>query len=449
MDDEVLFGGAAGGSKSCSLVVFPLRFVSNKFFRGIIFRQRLTDLGGLKDETFRWYPHAGGEWHEQQKIWKFRSGAQIRLAAIERFEDVLKYQGHQYQYIAWDELTHWKDDKAYVYMISRLRAPVEAGLSCYVRATTNPGGPGESWVRKRFAISGPKQMHDGTRFLTVETKTDEHGIETKYKTIRRFIPAKIKDNPSIDRKAYEKNLMALGPEKRRQLMSGIWGVAEGLLFPEWEDLVHTCRPFPIPSAWTRWRGGDDGFSAPSAILWFAQEPDTQTLYVYDELYVKGMHAEPLAMRILDMETETSRIRFLREEIEYATRSGQPLLSPLEGIYDSSGFFSGGHAAPGQARAEVMNRLGCRWTPCTKGPGSIKSGVLQIRELLAKRKDGTPRLVIFSHCANIIDQMSSLCGKPGDPDDLAPGQQDHAFDALRYGLQKTTSRTTIARARWGG
>ncbi len=451
MDDEVLFGGAAGGSKSCSIVVFPLRFISNGFFRGIIFRQRLTDLGGLKDETFRWYPATGGEWHEQQKTWKWPSGAQVRLAAIERFEDVLKYQGHQYQYIAWDELTHWKDDKAYVYMLSRLRAPTEANLRCFCRATTNPGGPGEKWVRERFRIRNPQDMHAGTRFSVLEKKTNEDGTEHVFTSVRRFIPAKIKDNPSIDRLAYEKQLMALGAEKRRQLMQGIWGVAEGVLFPEWDDLAHTCRPFPIPSAWKRWRGGDDGFSAPSAILWFAEDPDSKTLYVYHELYEKGLHAEPLAGRILDIDREVTRVQWLPQEIEAAMRSGQPhpTLYPLDGIYDSSGFFSAGHAAPGQARAEVMNRLGCKWQPCTKGPGSIKQGVLQLRELLRKGASGRPRLVIFNHCSNIIDQMSGLLGKPGEPDDLAPDQEDHAFDALRYGLQFSAPVTRVVKVAWRG
>ena len=39
------------------------------------------------------------------------------------------------------------------------------------------------------------------------------------------------------------------------------------------------------------------------------------------------------------------------------------------------------------RAEIMNRLGCRWTPSPKGAGSRVAGVSAVHQRLVLKKDG--------------------------------------------------------------
>lgn len=52
--------------------------------------------------------------------------------------------------------------------------------------------------------------------------------------MRAFVPARIKDNPSVNRQEYEKNLMHLGPVARERLMNGDWTIMPtGLIKPEW------------------------------------------------------------------------------------------------------------------------------------------------------------------------------------------------------------------------
>lgn len=52
--------------------------------------------------------------------------------------------------------------------------------------------------------------------------------------MRAFVPAKIRDNPSVNREEYISNLMHLGPVVRERLMNGDWTIMPtGLIKAEW------------------------------------------------------------------------------------------------------------------------------------------------------------------------------------------------------------------------
>ena len=76
------------------------------------------------------------------------------MTYLEREEDVLRYQGQAFTYIAFDELTQHATPFAWNYMRSRLRT-TDPDLPLFMRATTNPGGPGHQWVKKTFCRPCP------------------------------------------------------------------------------------------------------------------------------------------------------------------------------------------------------------------------------------------------------------------------------------------------------
>ena len=80
-----------------------------------------------------------------EHVWLFPSGAKIYFGSMQYESDRTKYQGKRYDFIAFDELTHftWAE---YSYMFSRNR-PSGPGTRVYIRATTNPGGIGHGWVK--------------------------------------------------------------------------------------------------------------------------------------------------------------------------------------------------------------------------------------------------------------------------------------------------------------
>ena len=72
---------------------------------------------------------------------------------------------------------------------------------------------------------------------------------------RRFIPARLFDNPYLSQAGdYEAMLLSLPETQRKQLLEGDWDVAEGAAFVEFSPSVHVIPPFEIPLPWERVKG---------------------------------------------------------------------------------------------------------------------------------------------------------------------------------------------------
>ncbi len=174
-EEEALYGGAAGGGKSEALIIEALRQVHIPHYRALILRGKsealiiealrqvhiphyralilrktYPELSELIDKSRKYYPPAfpGCKYNETKHAWTFPSGARITFGAMQREADKHKYQGRAFDFIGFDELTHFTYDQ-YSYLVSRNR-PNGAGTRVYMRATANPGGVGHGWVKERF-----------------------------------------------------------------------------------------------------------------------------------------------------------------------------------------------------------------------------------------------------------------------------------------------------------
>ena len=150
---ECLYGGAAGGGKSDALLVEALRQVHISHYRAIIFRDTFPQLEALISRSYELYKTAfpKAKYNASEKVWKFPSGAKIFFGYMQREQDKLNYQGKSYDFIAFDEVTHFSYDQ-YMYMFSRCRPTGSSKQKTrqYVRATCNPEGRGMGWVKERF-----------------------------------------------------------------------------------------------------------------------------------------------------------------------------------------------------------------------------------------------------------------------------------------------------------
>ena len=72
-----------------------------------------------------------------------------------------------------------------------------------------------------------------------------------------FIPARLSDNPYLGNMDYGRILDALSEADRKTMKEGEDVYADAV-FSEWNPRLHVCHPFPIPEAWSMWRGADDG-----------------------------------------------------------------------------------------------------------------------------------------------------------------------------------------------
>ena len=422
---EVLYGGSAGGGKSYAMLADPVRYLNNPNFRGLLVRRTTEELRELISVSKQLYPQAipNIKFMERDKTWVAPSGATLWLSYLDRDDDVTRYQGQAFSWIGFDELTQWPTPYPFDYMRSRLRTTKGSGLELYQRATTNPGGPGHSWVKKMFVDPAPS----GEDFWATDIETGKtlmwpqgHTRSGEPLFKRRFIPATLFDNPYLaDDGMYEANLLSLPEYQRKQLLEGNWDVNEGAAFPEWNRTIHVVEPFNIPNNWAKFRACDYGYGSYTGVLWFAVSPSEQ-LVVYRELYVSKVLATDLADMVLEAEAEDGTIRY--------------------GVLDSSLWHKRGDTGP--SLAEQMIIKGCRWRPSDRSRGSRIAGKNEIhRRLQVDEFTEEPRLVFFSSCLQTISQLPSIPLDKNNSEDVNTHSEDHLYDALRYGVM-TRPRSSL-------
>ena len=411
---DVLYGGAAGGGKSFALLADPLRYCTNPNHRGLLLRRTLDELTELIDKSRQLYPKAfpGAKFRESKSTWHFPSGATIWFTYLDKDKDVTRFQGQAFNWIGIDEITQYPTPYVWDYLRSRLRSTdPELQKNLYMRCTANPGGIGGWWIKKMYIDIGEhnkpfpaSDVETGKPFLWPQG----HEKEGEPLFYRRFIPARLTDNPFLMADGqYEAMLRSLPEIERKRLLEGDWDVADGAAFPEFSRAKHVVESFDLPTNWPRIRAADYGYASPSCVLWGAIDWDNN-IWIYRELYVKQLTAEQLADRILEAEQ----------------------LDPLPHytVLDSSCWNKTGF---GPSIAETMMRCGVRWTPSDR---NRIQGKMEIHRRLADDpRTNEPRLRVFSNCSNTVKQLAAIPLSKTNSEDVDTKAEDHAYDALRYML----------------
>ncbi len=430
-EKEVLYGGAAGGGKSYAMLVDPLRFAHHPQSSGLLCRKTMPELQELIDISRYLYSQAfpGAKYNQQEKRWRLPSGGFFQFGFVDTDSDVFQYQGKQFSWIGIDELGHYATPFVWDYLRSRLRTTAP-DIETYMRATANPGGLGGYWLKKMFVDPAPWgepfwatniDSGDTLTFPALDQVAQELWGKPLFK--RRFIPAKLSDNPYLMKSPdYLAMLSSLSEVERRRLLEGDWDVNEDAAFPEFHRPVHVCEPFHIPDQWNRFRACDYGYVAPSAVLWFAVDYDG-TLYVYRELYEKGLDAQALAERIIELEWDDPGV--------------------LSGPLDNECWARRGQTGP--PPAQTMIDAGVNWRRADKGPGSRVAGKVEVhRRLRVDPATELPGLVIFSNCYNLSRVMPMLPLDKKKPEDVDTDfTEDHLYDALRYGVMSRPKQSLFA------
>jgi len=416
--DELFFGGARGGGKSDYLIGDYLADGGSygQEWRGILFRRTYPELEEIISRSKSIVPATfpGSEWKESDKTWTLPTGATLRLRYVERDDDASRYQGHQYSWIGFDELTNWSSPNAYKALMATLRNGTMMIQNKRVRSSGNPGGPGHQWVKTRFVDPAPAGY---VPFLDPTT-----GMR------RMFIPSRVGDNAILlaHDPGYVDRLRGVGSDELvRAWLDGDWSVIAGAFFDNWLTSKHVVRPFAIPPQWPRFRCGDWGSARPFAFYWIAVATDDLTidgvtikrgcLVVYREWY--GMKdGEPNVGLKMPAEEVGAGIR--KREVGDEVRSG---------VLDPAAFASDGGPS-------IAERMKVRFSPAdnkrVRNSGAM-GGWDQVRARL-DGEDGYPMLVFFSTCTHAIRTIPALQHDTLRPEDVDTSAEDHAGDAIRYG-----------------
>ena len=425
---EVLYGGAAGGGKSDALLIEALRQVHIPYYRGLILRKTYPQLSELVERSEMLYPRAirGAKYNESKHRWSFPSGAMIYFGSMQYTKDRLKYQGKHYDFIAFDELTHFTWDE-YSYMFSRNR-PGGPGTRVYMRATTNPGGIGHGWVKSRFVTAAPP-MTPITETFNVVTPSGQI-IEGSRKRI--FVPATVFDNQELlhNDPEYIMKLAAMPEAERKALLYGDWDSFSGQVFTEWRNdpehykdqrWTHVVEPFKIPEYWQIYRGFDFGYTKPYSVGWYAEDTHGK-IYRIAELY--GCTGTPNEGVRQDPVTIAAEIR--RIENEDRNLKGKNII----GIADPSIF----DESRGESVARMMEKSP-NFVVFSPGDNTRIAGKMQYHYRLAFDSEGNPKFQVFSTCRHFIRTIPDIVYDEKYVEDIDTSQEDHIYDECRYVLME--------------
>ena len=392
---EILFGGARGGGKTDAGIIWVAKpAIQSKFrkFRGLVLRETAESLADWIDRARDIYEKTGARLTmtpTPRFIWPW--GSKIFTGHLKDARSLRKYLGREFQRSLIEELTSIAEQELYDKLLGSCRSTIQ-GLDARIAATTNPGGPGHYWVKRRFVDPAAP----GTIFK-----------EKGSSLTRQFIPSLVTDNPTLceNDPAYIEYLNSLPEKLRKAWRYGDWSVLEGTYFTEFSRQTHAVRPFDIPDTWARHCAMDWGFFPdPCVCLWFAVSPKGRTV-LYRERHWFRTVPEDVARDIMFINgKENGRVSItVADPSMWASKSGP-------------------------SDAERMLVKGLALMPADN---SRVQGWTRLHEAFKLSSSGLPMFKIFNTCVKSLESIEICQHDEKNPMDVAGNKLDHWADAIRY------------------
>lgn len=228
---------------------------------------------------------------------------------------------------------------------------------------------------------------------------------------------------------YLSKLDALTGVRRLRLRFGKWAAAEGLVYDEFDPMIHVSDQFNWkshpPENWPRYNAVDFGYTNPFVFQWWVADPDG-CLFLYREIYRTKRLVEDHARQIIKLNGAS-----------HDTRRREPAPAFIVADHDAEG------------RATLEKYLGVSTRAAHK---AVLEGVEAVQSRLRIAGNGKPRLflcrdavverdpeLVESHRpSSTLDEVLGYAWpekRPGEPDrpkDVLPVKKnDHGMDPMRY------------------
>lgn len=272
---------------------------------------------------------------------------------------------------AWiEEAYEVTSEEAFNRLDESIRGQLPKGLFTQLTLTFNPWS-GRHWLKKRFFD---------------EPSPNILAMTTDYRCNEFLSPS--------DLALFEE--MKKNPKRYRVAGLGDWGVVEGLIYDNWDEQAFDMDALRKQDDITAAFGLDFGFTTDPAALWCGLvDKGCKLIYIFDELYEKGLTNQELCRAI-------EARGYAKEKI--TADSAEP------------------------KSIEELRRAGiARIKKSRKGADSIRHGIQQIQNF---------RLIVHPRCVNTLrelslyawakDRFDQYTGKPED-------DNNHLMDAMRYAL----------------
>jgi len=246
------------------------------------------------------------------------------------------------------------------------------GLFKQITLTFNPWNE-KTWIKKRFFDNPDENIL---------------AITTDY-TCNEWLS-------EADREVFEE-MKVRNPRRYRVAGLGEWGIVDGLVYENWKEEwfdVDEIRKRPnVVSVF----GLDYGYTHdPSALFCGLLDTVDKRLFVFDEMYAKGLSNLKIAENIRNMGYGKERI---------TADSAEPKSN------------------------DELRRMGLRVKPAIKGRDSVRNGIQRIQNL---------EIIIHPKCVNFITEISNYTwdtDKFGNKLNVPIDDFNHLMDAMRYALEK--------------
>lgn len=254
-----------------------------------------------------------------------------------------------------------------------IRGEVPAGYFKRIFILLNPWSE-KTWIKKRF--------------FDPPNDDNKLALTTTYQCNEWLTPD--------DLRIFE-DMRVRNPRRYSVAGEGNWGIVDGLVYERWREErfdLDTVRRLPgVVSCF----GLDFGYTNdPTALFCGLLDKENKCLYVFDEMYQRGMSNRRIAEAIQSMGYGKERI---------TADSAEP------------------------KSIDELVSLGIRAQAAKKGKDSIQNGIQWIQDL---------EIIVHPSCVNFITEISNYTwakDKFGNALNVPIDDFNHLMDAMRYGLEK--------------
>lgn len=255
-----------------------------------------------------------------------------------------------------------------------IRGEVPERLFKQITLTFNPWNE-HHWIKKRF--------------FDVPPDPDILAITTNYLCNEWLDEA--------DKKVFER-MKKQNPRRYRVAGLGDWGIVDGLVYENWHEQIFSLKQ--IQEQYPDLKSGfglDYGFTNdPSAAFIGFVDLETHTIYVWDEMYEKGLSNKKIYDTLCKMGYGKDR---------FTAESAEP-----------------------KSNAELKS-YGMRVKGAEKGKDSVNNGIQWIQDCT---------IIIHPRCVNFLTEISNYTwekDKFGNKRNVPIDDFNHLMDAMRYGLEQ--------------
>ena len=404
--EHIGFGGAAGGGKSYwARGVGVAVAVSWPGSTGIIFRRTQPEvIKNHVNKLFAEVPRSvvleKGQkpvelytWNGTQLCATWWNGSRTYFDFLRYEEDVHRTQGAEFDYIAFEESTHYSWSQISWIVHNRMRASVP-GSRPFAVYPSNPGSRGHAWYKRLF----------------IERRFQEDEQPGQYAFVQSFLA----DNPMLAERdpGYGARLDKMAEPWRSWMRDGNWSAGAGMALSELERKVHLVKPFRVPAYWTRFGAFDWGYQHPWS---FGEYAVTEDGDVFKLQTIHGRHHLPaeIAERITS-KLDPTKLRYIS--------AGRDCFAEMR--------------ARGENTPTIAEQLGKHGLTLSEANVARINGLNNLRAYLSWRNtgpDGTvgdPGLRFFDEPGNraCFEQLETMVTDPDDVEDVLKVDADEFGDA---------------------